>query len=119
MNEREGRREPAPAATTSRQDKRQSIVPPAGETKPEPTDDFAEGFKFGWYGGYSAGVDDSDDRDAESWAKMANWLRRSANEPTFDELCRRRGETNPCPTRCRKCATCRRSLAYWASQADK
>jgi len=78
-------------------------------------------YQLGYQAGHDSGVDESDDRDAESWAKMAAWLRRSANSPSYDELCRRRGEdpTDPCPTRCGRCSRCVRSRAWQANgQAD-
>ncbi len=73
-----------------------------------------------WRAGHDSGVDESDDRDAESWAKMADWLRRSANSPSYDELCRRRGEdpTDPCPVHCGRCSRCVRADAVRRNGGD-
>lgn len=82
--------------------------------EPEPRDAWAEAYRFGWHAGRADGLDQAAADTDRLWLGALGLIQTVS--PTSAELHRRRAEDpkNPCPTRCRKCSRCVRSMAYWS-----
>jgi len=77
--------------------------------------EFEAGYIAGYHVGHELGVRHGEAAEARLWSEALGALQQTANLPLQAELEARRADTctDPCPTRCRQCSRCVRSLAYW------
>lgn len=82
---------------------------------------FTEGFTVGYQDGYDVGYVRAHEEMAEQWRKLAQHIRRAANQPTHHEVQARRDELpdTPCGRPgCRSCSRCIRAEAVHRRGGD-